>query len=129
MRVENLAVCLPYSQGIDVYVRIAGEHLRLWPETFDDQTISKITDPLPRPCLVVFIGRPWGSLLGEILFQQTDLCIIPERWLEHIPCWQRLQRAEFSVQLIEAHLSDPIQLFGAKNTINLQERQHHDEGC
>lgn len=112
MSVDNLAVCLPYSQGISVYVRIAGEKLRLWPETLDEWTLPKITDPLPRPRIVVFVGRAYGSFIGEILLDQTDLCIIPTQWLEHIPCWDRVQRAEFAIRLLEAHLTNPIRLFG-----------------
>lgn len=118
MKVENLAVCLPYSQGIHVYTRIAGQELRLWPETLDEWTLPQITDPLPRPRIVVFVGTAHGSFLGEILLQQTELCIIPDRWLEHIPCWDRMKRAEFSIQLLEAHLSNPIRVFGV---IDLQE--------
>jgi hypothetical protein len=52
--------------------------------------------------------------LGQILIQNTGLCVIPDRWLEHIPYWERIQRAEFAIQLIEAHLSAPIRLLGAK---------------
>ena len=121
MKVQNLAVCLPYSQGIDVYIRRVGqEKLFLYPETFNDRTVSKIPQPLGQPRLVVLIGRVWGTFLGHMLLQNTDLCVVPECWLVHIPYSERLQRAEFAVQLIEAHISEPIQLFGAKDSKTLE---------
>ena len=121
MKVENLAVCLPYSQGSHVYVRRAGdERLLLCPEDFGDYAISDIPLLLDPPRLVVLVGQMWASFLGQILIQDTDLCVIPGRWLEHIPYWERLQRAEFAVQLVEAHLSAPIRLYGAKDTESLE---------
>ena len=120
MKFENLAVCLPYSQGIDVYIRRAGEEeLLICPETFDDRAISDIPLTLAQPRLVVLVGKLWGTFLGQILIQNTDLCVIPDRWLEHIPYWEGLQRAEFVIQLIEAHLSAPIRLYGAKDRESL----------
>lgn len=121
MNIENLAVCLPYSQGIHVYIRREGEErLLLGPETFNDDAISDIPLLLAQPRLVVLVGQLWGTFLGQILLQDTDLCVIPDRWLEHISYWERLQRAEFAVQLIEAHLSAPIRLYGAKDTESLE---------
>jgi len=121
MKVDNLAVCLPYSQGSHVYVRRPGEEkLLLCPETFGDYAISDIPLLLDPPRLVVLVGQPWATFLGQVLIQDTDLCVIPGRWLEHIPYWDRLQRAEFAVQLAEAHLSTPIRLYGAKDTESLE---------
>ena len=121
MKLENLAVCLPYSQGSQVYVRRAGEEdLLLCPETFDDFAISDVPLLLDPPRLVVLVGQPWASFLGQILIQDTDLCVIPGRWLEHIPYWDRLQRAEFAVQLVHAHLNAPIRLYGAKDRESLE---------
>ena len=119
MRVENLAVCLPYSQGIDVYIRRAGEEKLLLCPTFNDRAISDIPLTLAQPRLVVLVGQLWGTFLGQILIQETDLCVIPDRWLEHIPYCERLQRAEFAIQLIEAHLDVPIRLYGAKDRKSL----------
>ncbi len=116
MNVDNLAVCLPYSQGSHVYVRRAGEEkLLLCPQAFNDYAISDIPLLLDPPRLVVLVGQMWATFLGQILIQDTDLCVIPGRWLEHIPYWDRLQRAEFAVQLVEAHLCAPIRLYGAKD--------------
>ncbi len=121
MKLDNLAVCLPYSQGSHVYVRRAGEgQLLLCPGAFNDHAISDIPLLLDPPRLVVLVGQMWASFLGQILIQDTDLCVIPSRWLEHIPYWERLQRAEFAVQLVEAHLSTPIRLYGAKDRDRLE---------
>ncbi len=121
MKVDNLAVCLPYSQGSQVYVRRAGEEkLLLCPEDFRDYAISDIPLLMDPPRLVVLVGQPWATFLGQILIQDTDLCVIPGRWLEHIPYWERLQRAEFAVQLVEAYLSTPIRLYGAKDRESIE---------
>ena len=66
------------------------------------------------------MGQPWATFLGQVLIQDTDLCVIPGRWLEHIPYWDSLKRAEFAVQLVEAHLSTPIRLYGARDKENLE---------
>lgn len=120
MKVENLAVCLPHSQGIHVYLRRAGEDRLMLCPTFDDCAISDIPLLLAPPRLVVLVGQLWGTFLGQILIQETDLCVIPDRWLEHIPSWERLQQAEFAVHLIEAHLTTPIRQYGAKDPESLE---------
>ena len=52
---------------------------------------------------------------AELLLEQTDLCLIPDPWLKHIPRHQPKRRAEFALQLLEAYLEDPIRLLGAKD--------------
>lgn len=114
MKTENLAVCLPYCKGITIYIQNAGQDLRrLWHDDLDDCTLHKLTEVLHPPRLVIFVGIPCANEMGVLLLQQTNLCIIPDQWLEHIPPWNRVERAEFSIKLLEAHLNYPIRLFGA----------------
>jgi hypothetical protein len=120
MKVGNLAVCLPDAQRIHVYLRRAGQEKLMLCPSFDDSGISDIPLLLAQPRLVVLVGQLWESFLGQILIQDTDLCVIPDRWLEHIPSWERLQQVEFAIHLIEAHLSTPIQQYGAKDPETLE---------
>ena len=117
MKADNLAVCLPYCKGVAVYIQKAGQDLQhLWNDDFDDWTIHKLSELLPPPRLVIFVGSPCSSEMGVLLLQQTGLCIIPDPWLEHIPLWNTTQRAESSIKLLEAHLNHPIRLLGNINS-------------
>jgi hypothetical protein len=115
MKLPPLAVLIPYSKGIFVYVQTASQELHYVLSTHNRREILEQLDPLPPPRLVAFLGNaPWTAL-AELLLEQTDLCLIPDPWLKHIPRHQPKRRAEFALQLLEAYLEDPIRLLGAKD--------------
>jgi len=114
VKLPPLAVLIPYSKGILVYVQTASQELYHVLDTAHPREILEQLEPLPQPRLVAFLGQgPWTAL-AEVLLEQTDLCLIPDPWLEHIPRHQPRRRAEFALQLLEAFLEDPIRLLGAK---------------
>lgn len=113
----NLLVLNPYSQGFFVFTKTAAGNLEHRDKTPSPREIFHLVDQLPRPRLVVHIGRVYDSFLSQLIFRETDLCTIPTPWLSHIPLWQVEARMRFAVQLTEAHLNDPIRLFGAKKLI------------
>ena len=110
-----LAVLIPYSKGVFVYVQTASQELHYVLSTHNPREIREQLDPLPPPRLVAFLGNaPWTAL-AELLLEQIDLCLIPDPWLKHIPTHQPKRRAEFTLQLLEAYFADPIRLLGAKD--------------
>lgn len=116
----NLAVLIPYSQGIWLYVRrsdrqalhhaLSSSHSRSPVEVVD------FLCHLPQPRLATWLGADPSCLLGDLIVREIDLCIIPDRWMKHIPISQTCQRAQFALQLTEAFLKEPIRLFGRKRT-------------
>lgn len=115
-KAANLLVLNPYSQGFFVFTKTAAGNLEQQRETRSPRQILHLAGKIPRPRLAVSIGRAYDSLLS-LLLQQTDLCMIPMAWLSHIPLWQVEERVQFAVQLTQAHLNDPIRIFGAKELI------------
>ena len=114
---DNLAVLIPYSQGIWIYSKSDGEPLRYAMDSPHSRTSSEVVDflgQLPEPRLATWLGSGPCTLLGQILEREIELCIIPDRWVKHIPLHQTCERAQFTVQLTEAFLEDPIKLFGRK---------------
>lgn len=114
MKLPPLAVLIPYSKGIFVYVQTASQELHCVLRTHNPREVLEQLEPLPPPRLVAFLGNvPWTAL-AELLLEQTDLCLIPDLWLKHIPPHQPKRRAEFTLQLLEAYFAAPIRLLGAK---------------
>ena len=114
--IPNLAILIPYSQGLMVYRRVAGGKLRCVFDARDPQDALEVVCELPQPRLAAILDRYPYHLLMELLLCETDLCLIPDGWLSHIPIYKPCDRAEFSVQLVEAFLKEPIRLLGRKNT-------------
>lgn len=116
-KAANLLVLNPYSQGFFVFTKTAAGNLEQQSDTRSPREILHLAGKIPRPRLAVSIGRAYDRLLSQLLFQETDLCLIPMAWLSHIPLWQVEERVQFAVQLTQAHLNDPIRIFGAKELI------------
>lgn len=115
MKLPPLAVLIPYSKGTFVFVQTNSQELHRVLDTSHPREILDILEPLPRPRLVAFLGNALWSALAEVLLEQTDLCLIPDPWLRHIPRHLLRHRAEFALQLLEAYFEDPIRLLGAKD--------------
>lgn len=111
-KVPNLIILNPYSQGFFVFTKLAEGNLQRLAATNYTREILHTIGQLPEPRLAVHIGRAYGSFLGQIIVQETDLCTIPMAWMSHIPLHRVNARAQFAVQLTEAYLRDPIRLFG-----------------
>lgn len=114
MKLPPLAVLIPYSMGIFVYVQTDSQDLHCALDASDPRHILEQLELLPQPRLVAFLGNGLWTPLAQVLLEQTDLCLIPDPWLKHIPRNQLRRRAEFALQLLEAYLEDPIHLLGAK---------------
>ena len=112
---RNLAVLIPYSQGVWIYSRSDGGPLSYAMDSPASQVLSEVVDfvsQLPEPRLATWLGvGPW-TVLGQLLEREIELCVIPDRWVKHIPDYQRDEQAQFTVQLTEAFLQNPIKIFG-----------------
>lgn len=114
MKLPALAVLIPYSKGVFVYVQTKSENLHHVLDTPNPRKILEAVRSLPPPRLVAWLGAlPWTAL-SELLLEQTDLCLIPDPWLKHIPSHQLQRRADFTRQLLEVYFGDPICLLGIK---------------
>ncbi len=112
----HLLLLVPYSQGFMIYRRAGSEELQHLLNSPSPYAVLTALHKLPLPRLVVLLDRFPGRLLGELLLRETDLCLIPQAWVKHIPCHQPNQRARFTLQLLEAFLKEPIRLLGNKAT-------------
>lgn len=115
MRLPNLAILIPYSRGFEIFFRDREGNLERVVDSNCPQVILRTISQLPPPRLAVHVGRSYDHFLAGLVFHQTDLCIIPEPWIRHIPLFRVRDRADFAMGLIEALLMEPICLFGAKN--------------
>lgn len=115
MRSPDLAILIPYSQGFMVYHRPPGGDLRYADTPPSRHAVLNFVYELPQPRLAAILARCPGRLLTDLLLRETDVCLIPDRWMQHIPIWKTCDRAHFAVQLTEAFLSEPIRLLG-RNT-------------
>ena len=115
MKLPPLAVLIPYSKGIFVYVQTDSQGLHCALDTPYPQEILEQLQPLPSPRLVAFLGNGLWTALADVLLDQTDLCLIPDPWLKHIPHQQPKRRAEFALQILEAYFEEPSRLLGAKS--------------
>jgi hypothetical protein len=114
--IPNLVILIPYSQGLMIYRQGADRKVCRVFDARTPQDALEVVCELPHPRLAAILDRSPYNLLMEILLRETDLCLIPDGWLSHIPIYKPCDRAEFSVQLVEAFLKEPIRLFGAKDT-------------
>jgi len=113
----EIVILIPYSQGAMVYHRPRGGDLHRATHTPPSRhAVLDFVRGLPPPRLAVILGRHPCRWLMKLLLQETDLCIIPDRWVRHIPIWRSSDRAHLAMRLTEAFLSEPIQLLGCKNT-------------
>lgn len=116
MSSPDLIVLIPYSQGVMTYHRDHGGELRpaeispSWHAVFD------FVSTFPPPRLVTVLDRQPSRCLMDLLLRETDLCIVPDCWAQHIPIWRASDRAYLAMQLTDAFLSEPIRLLGHKNT-------------
>lgn len=110
----NLLVLNPYSQGFFVFAKIASGDLEHLIEVRSPWQIPQAILQLPKPRIVVHLGRAYGSFLEQIISHEADLCVVPMIWMSHIPFQQYEARAQLAVKLVEAYLVNPIRLFGAK---------------
>jgi len=116
-KTSELAILIPYSQGAMLYHRPTGGDLRCAADTPPSRhAVLDFVRELPQPRLAVILGRHPGRWLMDLLLQESDLCVIPDRWVQHIPIWKSSDRAQLAMQLTDAFLSEPIRLFGRKNT-------------
>ena len=113
MRVlDHLAVLVPQAQSVAIYVRsFADTRLRFAHNAQDVATLHDAISELPRPRIVAFVGSGYHGYLEALLRdEKTAVCLIPGAWVRHIPPQHDTQRARFAVQLLEAHVNEPIQL-------------------
>lgn len=118
---DHLAVLVPDPSNVRIYVRrYADQHLRFVRKADCIETLYDVIQELPSPRLAVFVGSSYhGYLESLILTQDTALCIIPGAWVRHIPLADDSRRANFAVQLLEAHVNEPIQLMRSKQDLPL----------
>ena len=67
---DNLAVLIPYSQGIWIYSKSDGEPLRYAMNSPHSRTSSEVVDfvsQLPEPRLATWLGSGPCTLLGQLL--------------------------------------------------------------
>jgi hypothetical protein len=107
-----LAVLIPYSKGVLVYAQTTSKDLRCVLDTSKPREILEGLKPLP-PLVALLGDIPWKELC-EVILEHTDLCIVPDPWLKHIPRNQRQRRADFTLQLMKAYFGSPIRLIGVK---------------
>ena len=113
MRVlDHLAVIVPATRNVAIYLRrFPDQRLRLVKYTDSVDELHDVVSQLTKPRLVVFVGSSYHGYLESLrLAEKTALCIIPGAWVQHIPPQNDTHRARFAVQLIEAHVNEPIQL-------------------
>lgn len=103
---------MPESTGVSIHVRsFADQPLRFLTKADHIQAIYDAIRELSRPRIAIFVGSGYhGYLESLLLAEHTALCIIPEAWVRHIPLQSSTHRARFAVQLLEAHVNEPIQL-------------------
>jgi len=117
VKTPDLVVLVPYSQGVMIYHRGAGGDLCHASDTPPSRhAVLDFVCKLPQPRLATILdGHPCRWLM-DLLLRETHLCIIPDRWVQHIPIWKSSDRAHLAMQLTDAFLSEPIRLLGHKNT-------------
>lgn len=115
MKLPPVAVLIPYSKGTFVYAQTDSQNMHLVLDTPHPREILSQLESLSPPRLVAFLDNTLWIPLAELLLEQTDLCLIPDPWLKHIPRQQPRRRAEFALHLLEAYFEDPIRLLGAKD--------------
>ncbi len=122
MRVlDHLAVIVPAIGSIAIYLRsFTDQRLRFAKNADCVEGLYDVIFQLPLPRLVVFVGSGYHGYLESIaLDEKTALCIIPGAWVRHIPIHHDTQRARFAVQLLEAHVNEPIQLMRSEKDLPL----------
>ncbi len=122
MRVlDHLAVLVPQTQSVALYVRsFADTRLRFVHNMHDVPTLHDAIRELPAPRIVAFVGSGYHGYLESLLLdEQTTVCLIPGAWVRHIPSQHDTQRARFAVQLLEAHVNEPIQLLRSAQQLPL----------
>lgn len=117
--IPNLLVVNPYSQGFHTHIKITSEDLGPPRIVRSPGDVSEPACSIPKPCLVVYIGRGYEHSFGRIVFLDIDLCTIPISWIAHIPLVRVCERARFAARIVEAHLLDPIKIVGAKDLQHL----------
>lgn len=116
MKTSDLVVLIPYSQGVMVYHRGAGGGLHHANTPPNWHAVLDFVSALPQPRLAAVLDRQPSRCLMDLLLRETDLFIIPDRWVQHIPIWRSSDRAHLAMQITDAFLSEPIRLLGHKNT-------------
>jgi hypothetical protein len=114
--IPNLVILIPYSQGLMVYRHLPDGEVRYVLGAGTPQDALEVVCELPHPRLAAILDDHPYRLLAQLLVRETEICLIPDGWLNHIPIYKPCDRAQFSVQLVEAFLKEPIRLFGAKDT-------------
>ena len=116
MSCPHLLLLVPYSQGFMIYRRAGSEELQHLLNSPSPYAVLTALHQLPQPRIVALLDRFPPRLLGELLLRETDLCLIPQAWVKHIPCYQPDPRARFTLQLLEAFLQEPMRLLANKAT-------------
>lgn len=111
----NLLVLIPYSRGYQIFIPTETDKLRYVLSSNCPRDIFAAVAQLETPRLVAHVGRTYDRYLANLVLHETDLCIIPEPWMRHLSIPQIHDRARFAVQVVEAHLTEPIRLYGDKD--------------
>lgn len=114
--IPNLVILIPFSQGLMVYRRAADGKVHCVFDARSPHAALEVICELPQPRLAAILDRRPYRLLMDLLLRETDLCLIPDGWVSHIPIYKPSVRAQFAVQLVEAFLKEPIRLLGSQNT-------------
>ena len=119
MKLPNLLVLIPYSQGYQLFLPTDTDTLRYVLSSNCPREIFDAVAQLETPRLVAHVGRAYDHSLANLVLHETDLCIIPEPWMRHLSILQTHDRGRFAAQLVEAHLIEPIRLYGDKDAHRL----------
>lgn len=125
MTLPNFLVLIPYSRGYQLFIPTDADKPRCVLNSNSPREIFDAVAQLEPPRLVAHIGRTYDDYLANLVLYQTDLCIIPEPWMRHLSILQTNDRARFAVQLVEAHLIEPIRLYGEKDAHRLPIERNH----
>jgi hypothetical protein len=119
MKLPNFLVLIPYSRGYQLFIRTGADKPSCVLDSNSPREIFDAVAQLEPPRLVAHVGRAYDHYVANLVLHETDLCIIPEPWLRHLSILQPRERARFAAQLVEAHLTGPIRLYGDKDAHRL----------
>ena len=111
----NFLVLIPNSRRYLLFLATHTDKPRYVLGSNNPREIFDAVTELETPRLVAHVGRAYDHYLANLVLHETDLCIIPEPWMRHLSNHPVDDRARFAAQLVEAHLIEPIRLYGDKD--------------
>lgn len=111
----NLLVLIPNSRRYQLFRATHTHEPQCLLNSNSAREIFDAVAELETPRLVAHVGRAYDHYLANLVLHEADLCIIPDPWMRHLSNHPIDDRARFAAQLVEAHLIEPIRLYGDKD--------------